>query len=131
VKKVKAHTAAATIATGGISTRKAPAPVATPLPPLKWVKQENACPSMAEISPMVPSSLVFSSAWTKALSPAEVRQACQRKYRGQPAATAPLIASSTKTVVPARAPRVRRTLVAPGLLLPTAKMFTPRARATR
>ena len=55
----------------------------------------------------------------------------QATRSGQPAATAPLRASRVNTMFRGHFPRTRPTLVAPGLLLPTSKMFTPRERATR
>jgi hypothetical protein len=49
----------------------------------------------------------------------------------KPTASAPFAASRNNTKFPGPWPSTRRTLVAPGFLLPTSKMFTPFAFATR
>ena len=104
----------------GMITTRPPTAVATPLPPLNPVKHEKLWPISAPTRPMI------------CIEPT----ACGSRWRsgaeiGQRAATAPLRASRTKTVFPALAPSTRRTLVAPGFLLPTSKMFTPCERATK
>jgi hypothetical protein len=108
-----ANTASAESVAVGSRGRKAPAPVATPLPPRKRSHTGYMCPSTATTAHSAGSGL------------------CGSTQRPSCAAAMPLPKSSTKAKRPATRPTLRITLVAPTLPLPTVRTSTPRARATR
>jgi len=85
--------------------------VATPFPPLNRRNIEKLCPAIAEImAPTANNSRLSGGAINK----------------GNNAAINPLRKSKPNTVLPAFFPRIRFTLVAPGLQLPTLKISMPR-----
>jgi len=100
-----------TAATGRMG-RNAPAPVATPLPPLKESHTGYMCPVTA-----------ITAAAAAAVGPA--------MRRASHVASEPLRKSSAKAVRPAARPALRMTFVAPTFPLPTVRTSIPFRRATR
>ena len=95
----------------GMMGRNAPAPVATPLPPLKESHTGYMWPITA-----------ITAAAAATLGPAR-RRAIQ-------VAAEPFAKSRTKAARPATRPALRMTLVAPTLPLPTVRTSIPLRRAT-
>ena len=91
----------------GTRPMRAPAPTATPFPPLKPVQTGKTWPMMASAAAAMGHHDPPTS------------------HSAMSTAAAPLAISSTMTVMPAVRPSVRKTLVAPRLPLPSFRRSTP------
>src|SRR3989338_2661218 len=108
--KVTIHEATTITKIAGNELARTPAPVATPLPPLKPKKGENTCPSIAE-APIIRISN-FEECATAVLSKIKTGKNPFRK-------------SAKKTITPIFFPSTRQALVAPTFPLPCRRISTP------
>ena len=116
------------------STATSPPPAVTGAqqPPVKGASREQGI-RYYRAGKLIDAERAFATAMAEDPSDLEsVQMRGLTLYRlGQPAAAIPLRRSRTNTRFPGPAPRTRRTFVAPGFPLPTSKISTPFARATK